>query len=180
MNSRIVVCVLAAVSVPTSVVTAWADGQGPFDRIRVGVSAHGVGPKENSTFDLNGELVTGKLYTGDPNASSTPALHVGANLNSGGKTSTLYGGATFTGPLGNQIYWEGDIGPAIHTETSDKANHANLGNCSVTFRGQGLIGFQVTQQVDVATGVEHYNSMGMCGADHAGLTNVVAKVGYKF
>lgn len=149
-----------------------------IDRVRAGVNFHGVGGPEKHTFDLTGEAITSKLGS-DPSSALNPALHFGTNVNLSGKTTAIYGGATFGAPISGPVFWEGDLGLALHNGKKNAGDRANLGSCNFGFRGQALVGYQVTQQIDVDLAVEHFNGLGVCGSG-AGLTNIGTKLGYKF
>jgi lipid A 3-O-deacylase len=83
-----------------------------FWEVRVGATAHDPWSPERGSADFNGELLVGRIFT-KPDAW-IPRFHLGASINTGGKTSYGYAGFTWTFDLVDSVFIEGSFGGAVH------------------------------------------------------------------
>ncbi len=123
-------------------------------------------------------------------AITRPRLHVGASINTKGRTSFAYTGLTWRGEIGPFLFFEGTFGMAIHNGelgsthrgraiVPGKPGRAALG-LRVLFRESISVGLQVTKKVSVVATLEHLSHGDVVTPTNNGLTNYGVKVGYKF
>jgi hypothetical protein len=155
-----------------------------FSELRMGVLAHDVDRREKNTISIQAEALFQPL--GEINENSTfldmlfaPRPHIGASVNSKGKTSYGYAGLSWLYPIFGPVFIETSFGGAVH--------NGNLKNTDpkmeplgtrVLFRETASIGFDYDQWRIMAT-VEHLSNAGLGSWNH-GLTHVGGRVGYKF
>jgi hypothetical protein len=151
-----------------------------FWEVRVGATAHDPWSPERGSADFNGELLLGwPVAKAD---AWIPRFHVGASINTSGKTSYGYSGVTWTFDIVDSIFIEGSFGGAVHNgSTGDQLQpgHNALG-CSPLFRESGAVGFRLTENWSWLVTVDHMSNAGLCGHVNRGLTNVGGKIGYRF
>jgi hypothetical protein len=150
--------------------------------IRLGVFAHDPWSPEKGSADINGEILSIKPFPGDSGwALAIPRVHLGATVNTTGKTSTLYGGFTWSLDLTSKVFVEGSLGGALNNGSTGvyvPVDRNALG-CNWSFRESASIGFRLTEQVSLMGTVEHYSNAGICDRNR-GLTNVGIRLGYSF
>lgn len=156
-----------------------------LDEVRAGILAHDVAHKEQGSVDAAFELLSSRLpvHTGSVFADFLlgPRLHLGTTVNLEGKTSHVFAGVTWTAHLTERFFVEGAFGGALHNgEQRARPGRTGLGDCAVTFREWGGVGVAFSPQWSLIAGVEHLSHAGLCGRVNDGLTNVGAKLGYKF
>jgi len=162
--------------------------QGPLPRqafqyeLRGGVFAHDPFSPEKGSADINAEFLARLPF----DASGTwsfliPRVHVGAMLNTAGRTSHAYAGFSWTYDVTRQIFVEASFGGAIHngyTGDLPRYHHNSLG-CSPLFRESASLGYRLTENWSVMATIEHLSNAGLC-KQNRGLTNVGARIGYRF
>lgn len=168
---------------------AYAEPSQPLSfvsEVRIGGSAHDPGSPERGSGNITGEILFAKPFTPADLFTSyfVPRLHLGASLNTGGKTSFGYAGLTWTVDITPRFFVEASFGGAVHngnTETNPAfiPTDRNALGCSPLFRESGSIGYRLSQNWSVMATVEHLSNAGLCGQNR-GLTNVGARVGYTF
>lgn len=153
--------------------------------IRLGGSAQDPWSAERGTANVIGELLIPRPFVpADPFWTPfVPRPTAGFSLNTGGRTSFGYVGATWTLDLTDRIFAEAFFGGAVHDgATGPRAfvppNRVSLG-CATLFREAAGLGLRITPQLSVMATVEHISNAGLC-VENRGLTNVGAKIGYAF
>jgi hypothetical protein len=150
--------------------------------IRLGVFAHDPWSPENGSADINGEILSIKPFPGDSDlALAIPRLHLGGTVSTVGKTSTLYGGFTWSLDLSPKVFLEASLGGAFNNGSTGvyvPVDRNALG-CNWSFRESASLGFRLTEQVSLMGTVEHYSNAGVCDRNR-GLTNVGIRLGYSF
>jgi lipid A 3-O-deacylase len=156
------------------------------DEVRVGVYAHNWIHDENSPVDVSGEILTSPI--GYPNNIGgqwfswffNPRINVGAMINTGGKTSYGFAGLTWRIPIYKGFFFEGEFGGAVNTSPlRDEPGRVNTG-CRWDFRESGGFGYQFNEHWDLIANVEHISHASLCTHINPGLTQVGARIGYKF
>jgi lipid A 3-O-deacylase len=152
------------------------------NEIRLGLQAHDPWSPEHGSADLAFTLlfaVPPAITTGW--AVLTPRPHIGAALNTTGKTSHLHAGLTWTFDLTPAVFLEASIGAAVHTGQTGRniASDRSAMGCSLHFREAGAIGYRLNENWSVMTTLEHLSNAGLCSRNR-GLTNLGVMVGYRF
>jgi hypothetical protein len=157
-----------------------------LDEARVGVYAHNWIHNEDSPVDVSGEILTSPI--GYPNNIGgqwfswffDPRINIGAMINTGGKTSYGFTGLTWRIPIYKGFFFEGEFGGAVNTSPlRDEPNRVNTG-CRFDFRESGGFGYQFNEHWDFIANVEHISHASLCTHINPGLTQVGARIGYKF
>lgn len=158
-------------------------GPGSFEA-RLGVFAHGVGSDESGSADIGGELVFPRLWTVPTEFNwLIPRPHIGATVNTAGRTSYFYGGALWTFNLTPKYFVEGFAGGAIHNGSlNGDATHVALG-CRVLFHVGGSAGYRLTRHWSAMFTFEHVSNgnaaLNAC-SHNVGLNEYGVRVGYAF
>ena len=157
---------------------------GFLSELRMGVMAHDATRREDGTVDLQAEVLFNAFGTPSENASVwerflAPRPHIGASLNTDGKTSYGYAGFSWLFPVYGPVFVEGSFGGMVH---DGKLNNTDpdrepLGTRAL-FHESASIGLDY-DRIRVMLTVEHSSNAGLGNWNH-GLTNVGARVGYKF
>ncbi len=101
-------------------------------------------------------------------------------INTGGKTSYGFTGLTWRIPIYKGFFFEGEFGAAVNTSTlRDEPDRVNTG-CRWDFRELGGFGYQISEHWDVIANIEHISHASLCTHINPGLTQVGARIGYKF
>ena len=157
-----------------------------LDEVRAGVYAHNLTHDEGSPVDLSGELLSTPIgyasNIGGPWFSwfFNPRIHVGGMINTGGGTSYGFTGFTWRIPIYKGFFFEGEFGAAVNTSPlRDEPRHVNTG-CRWDFRESGGFGYQFDEHWDIIANVEHVSHASFCTHINPGLTQVGARIGYKF
>jgi hypothetical protein len=165
---------------------------------RFGAYLHGVGSRENDTYDVSASLVTPRLnFFGVTGlwAYAIPRLQLGGNVNTADRTSFAYLDIVLTVPITHWLFFEPYIGGAIH-------DHGDLGSsttsdlgCTELFHAGVSFGVPIDQHWRVIGTFEHLsNGKGVfginCGTNQTGaspwgggnqgLNNYGIRVGYAF
>jgi hypothetical protein len=150
--------------------------------IRGGVFAHDPFSPEKGSADINAEFLARLPFDASGAWSFLiPRVHVGAMLNTAGRTSHAYAGFSWTYDVTRQIFVEASFGGAIHngyTGDVPRYHHNSLG-CSPLFRESASLGYRLTENWSVMATIEHLSNAGLC-KQNRGLTNVGARIGYRF
>ena len=167
-----------------------APGPGTYinflDEARVGVYAHNWIHDEDSPVDLSAEILSSPIgypsNIGGPWFSwfFNPRINIGAMINTGGKTSYGFTGLTWRIPIYKGFFFEGEFGGAVNTSPlRDEPGRVNTG-CRFDFRESGGFGYQFNEHWDLIANIEHISHASLCTSINPGLTQVGARVGYKF
>jgi len=181
---------------PAPVQTAQAQPAAPapqppvkiVDEVKIGALAHDVGflgHHRESGADINLELLFASpdilRYIWHPRP------HFGADINSDGKTSNYYAGLTWGGTFYEPHWSRGDgffallsVGGSVNDgkiSTTDPTRKS-LGS-HVLFK-EGLdLGYKLNDVVSIAAYIDHISNANLANRNE-GITNVGARVGYKF
>lgn len=150
--------------------------------LRLGVFAHDPFSPEKGSADINGEILFPKWFGVSSEWSFLyPRLHVGATVNTAGKTSSAYAGLTWDYQFQSGFFLETSFGGAVHngyTGDIPKEGWNSLG-CSPMFRESASIGYRFTRQLSLMATIEHLSNAGLCDQNR-GLTNAGVRLGYSF
>src|SRR3989442_8521662 len=158
------------------------------DEVKIGALAHDVGFLGHHLEkgpDVNLEM----LFT-PPDILSvigSPRPHIGADINTAGKTSDGYFGLTWGIMLiqslfgaGDGVFVNGSLGGAGHDGDIDSgpANPKLLGS-RVLFRESLELGYQLNPAISVSTLLDHISNANL-GRHNMGITSAGARLGFKF
>jgi hypothetical protein len=132
-----------------------------YDRFeaRFGAFAHGVGSVEQGTVDLNGEIVTPRLYGANGFwAFLVPRIHAGGFVNLSGRTNHAYGGLLWTIPIDKSWFVEGFFGGAIHDGSLAGTDRQSALGCHVLFNAGGSLGYRINQNWSVMGTFNHISN----------------------
>ena len=158
-----------------------------FNELRLGGFAHGFGNPERGTVDVKVEALTRRLNlveTTDPLWTAlAPRLHLGASINTAGRTSQGYLGLTWTYDVTAKIFVEGSLGGSVNDGRTGydgvtPYTRAKLG-CHVLFRESASVGYRITESWSVMATVDHISNGTLCGLNR-GLNTVGLRLGYSF
>jgi lipid A 3-O-deacylase len=163
-----------------------------MDELRGGLYWHSVdhaGPdplfgviETGRGIDLNAELLFTPFDTGDLRWLGEFRPHVGATINTGGLESMVYAGLSWTWHVfDSPVFIEGTFGGSVNNwdPANTAPNARNLG-CNFLFRESASIGVDVTENANIMLTIEHASHAGLCGPNNMGITNLGARVGFKF
>ncbi len=163
----------------------------PLTEIRAGVFAHNPIDDEHAPVDLTivglssplalpgyaSEWVSGNRWA---SWFFQPRLDLGGMVNSGGRTSYVFGGFVWRIPIVGRLFFEGELGGAANNAVrSPSWSRIDLG-CALTFRESGGFGYQIDERWDVVASVEHISHATFCNKTNPGLTNIGFRIGYRF
>lgn len=159
--------------------TAASFGADPFiNELRFGGLLHDPGSPENGTGpDFNAEILFAKPWGTDAQWW-LPRPNLGATLNFGGGTSTVYAGVAWQYAVTQRIFIEGIFGGSLNNGDDKAPGRSDLG-CRGLFRESASLGFDLTAHWRVMATIEHNSNAGLCDSNR-GLTNYGARIGYKF
>jgi len=158
------------------------------DEVKVGVLGHDLGflgHHLEAGPDVNLEM----LFT-PPDVLAiigSPRPHIGADINTAGKTSDGYFGLTWGIMLiqslfgaGDGVFINGSLGGAVHDGYIDSGplNRKLLGS-RVLFRESAELGYQLTPGINVSALLDHISNANL-GRHNMGITSAGARVGFKF
>jgi lipid A 3-O-deacylase len=158
------------------------------DEVKVGVLGHDLGflgHHLEAGPDINVEM----LFT-PPDVLAligSPRPHIGADINTAGKTSDGYFGLTWGIMLiqslfgaGDGVFINGSLGGAVHDGYIDSGplNRKLLGS-RVLFRESAELGYQLTPGINVSALLDHISNANL-GRHNMGITSAGARVGFKF
>jgi lipid A 3-O-deacylase len=161
------------------------------DEVKLGVLSHDVGflgHHVESGADVNIEM----LFTPPEilDFIGSPRPHIGADINTDGKTSDGYFGLTWGITLiqnlfaaGDGVFANGSLGGAVHdgsplTGAVQPPGRKLLGS-RVLFRESAELGYQITPQVSVSAILDHISNANLAPRN-AGITSAGARLGFKF
>lgn len=191
------ICVLSGISIPAMAadlaqpaplpvfVAPPAVATSPFgilSEVRAGALAHGLFDVESGTIDVTGEVLSVKPYhLSGAWEYVIPRFHLGGDFNTDGKTSSVYGGVTWSFPLYDRLFGELTFGGALNdgkTGSVVPRGYARVG-CNELFRESASIGYHLTEHWNVLATLSHESNASLCN-HNAGITNVGGKLGYVF
>jgi lipid A 3-O-deacylase len=158
------------------------------DEVKVGVLGHDLGflgHHLEAGPDVNVEM----LFT-PPDVLAiigSPRPHIGADINTAGKTSDGYFGLTWGIMLiqslfgaGDGVFINGSLGGAVHDGYIDSGplNRKLLGS-RVLFRESAELGYQLTPGINVSALLDHISNANL-GRHNMGITSAGARFGFKF
>ena len=162
-----------------------------IDEVKIGALSHDVGflgHHVEKGADVNLEL----LFTAPDVLSiiGSPRPHIGADINTAGKTSDGYLGLTWGWTLvpslfgGGALYANGSLGGAVHDGfTGGKASVPPPGRkllgSTVLFRESAELGYQLTPMVSISALLDHISNANLAPRN-AGITSAGARLGFKF
>jgi lipid A 3-O-deacylase len=161
------------------------------DEVKLGVLSHDVGflgHHVESGADVNLEV----LFASPDILGfiGSPRPHIGADINTDGRTSDGYFGLTWGIMLiqnlfgaGDGIFANGSLGGAVHdasplTGAVQPPGRKLLGS-RILFRESAEIGYQMTPQLSVSAILDHISNANLAKRN-AGITNAGARFGVKF
>jgi lipid A 3-O-deacylase len=161
----------------------WSMNDNPFiNELRFGVFDHDRWSNESGSVDLNFEVLFAKPFRSqDPLWDLfIPRPHLGGMLNTDGKTSHIYAGATWGFDIYGPIFAEASFGAGAHNgdHGNVRADRNALG-CSVLFRESASLGWKINANWRAMATIEHLSNAGLCDQNR-GLTNIGARIGYAF
>jgi lipid A 3-O-deacylase len=161
---------------------------GIVDELKFGVLDHDTtigGHHKEPGADINGEV----LFTSPSflNVIWAPRPHLGADINTDGKTSQFYFGLTwrvlhfteiFTASDG--VYLLGSLGGAVHDGHLNGGGHDDkqLGS-RVLFRESIDLGYEFVPRQSVSVFIDHISDAGLT-SQNQGITNLGLRYGYGF
>ena len=158
------------------------------DEVKAGVLAHDVGFLGHHLEkgpDVNLEM----LFT-PPDILAiigSPRPHIGADINTAGKTSDGYFGLTWGIMLIQSLFGAGDgvfvnssLGGAVHDGyiNSGPLNRKLLGS-RILFRESAELGYQLTPGINVSALLDHISNANL-GRHNMGITSAGARFGFRF
>ena len=157
-----------------------------LDEARFGVYAHNWIHDEGAPVDVSGELLSNPIgYANNIGGRwfswfFNPRINIGAMINTEGRTSYGFTGLTWRIPIYQGFFFEGEFGAAVNTSPlRDEPDRVNTG-CRWDFRESGGFGYQFNEHWDFIANVEHISHASLCTHINPGLTQVGARIGYKF
>jgi lipid A 3-O-deacylase len=159
---------------------AWA-GDSIVSEVRGGVYAHDISfwsfHRENGA-DVNGEVLF--VSPSFLDAVWSPRPHLGATVNTNGKTSFLYSGLTWEYDLPAGFFVDGSLGLAAHNGklSTDDSNRKSLGS-PVLFRVGAALGYNITEKINVSIQYEHMSNAYIANPNE-GMDNAGIRLGYRF
>lgn len=155
---------------------------GLIDELRVGI------------YDHNSNLTASRHETNDPDINlevlfrspqwlqwmAKPRINIGANINTGNGTSSLYSGLVWNYDFSQAFFIEGGFGAAIHDgETNvQTATQLDLG-CRVLFHENVSLGYRLNANSSVMLTMDHMSNAGLCNPN-PGMTDIGVRYGYTF
>ena len=158
------------------------------DEVKVGVLGHDLGflgHHLEAGPDINVEM----LFTPPVVLAliGSPRPHIGADINTAGKTSDGYFGLTWGIMLiqslfgaGDGVFINGSLGGAVHDGYIDSGplNRKLLGS-RVLFRESAELGYQLTPGINVSALLDHISNANL-GRHNMGITSAGTRFGFKF
>jgi lipid A 3-O-deacylase len=177
---------LAAIGAVAAVFPAISSAS-PFDEIRAGVYAQGVGPLTRNKE--TGAAINAELLFKSPEALSfllSPRLNLGASIATDrDATSQVYGGFVWQQTIAQRYFIAAGAGLAVHNAETDLelsdpdiATTKYLG-CRVLFRFSGDLGYMLTDRLSASIHYDHISNAGLCSPNE-GLENSGFRLGYRF
>ena len=157
----------------------------PLQEVRVGVFAHNWIHDEDAPVDVSVEVLSSPLHLWDTTNPwiawfFNPRTNIGGMINTGGGTSYGFAGLTWRIPIYGKFFFEGEFGGAVNNSPLHPEYHRVDMGCRFTFRESGGFGYQFNEHFDVIASIEHVSHASFCTNINPGLTQVGARIGYKF
>jgi lipid A 3-O-deacylase len=157
-----------------------------IDEVRFGVFAHNWIHDEGSPVDVSIEGLSSPLPLPGPSTNPyfgwffTPRINVGGMINTEHGTSYGFAGLTWRIPIYQRFFFEGEFGGAVNdSPLYPDGDRVDMG-CRFTFRESGGFGYQFTEHFDFIASIEHVSHATFCTNINPGLTQIGARIGYKF
>lgn len=143
-------------------------------QIRLGVAHHdlngygGSEAGEDFVIELRSRPLSGAVWE----QLFSPRLHVGANVNTGGRTSSLYAGLTWVVNLNARAYASIDLGGAVHDGKlkSDDPERAELGS-RLLFREAVEVGVRFGRRWRLGIRLDHISNANLA-SENDGITDI--------
>ena len=150
------------------------------NELRLGLFAHDPDSREGGSVDINGEILFAKPFTAQGYLDLLlPRPHVGATVNTAGRTSALYAGATWQLPVTEWFFVEASFGGGVHNGSEEGTDDMSALGCSPLFRESFSAGVILGSAWTVMGTIDHMSNAGLCD-ENRGLTNFGMRVGYRF
>lgn len=149
-----------------------------FYEWRFGGFAHDPGGPDAGGIDVNTEVLFAKPW-GTQAEWWLPRPHLGATISLDGRTSTVYGGATWQVDLTSSLFAEASFGASLNNAATVDEEEADALGCTALFRSSASLGYRMTAHWSVMASVEHSSNAGLCDRNR-GLTNAGLRLGYRF
>lgn len=155
--------------------------QTPISEVRLGAFAHDPSSPEGGSADVNGEILSKKLWAGNgaPWDSLIPRFSLGGTANFVGKTSQAYAGLTWDYDLTRQVFVEASFGGDVNNGKTYAVPGRNAMGCNVMFHENASLGYRLDAHWSVMATIEHSSNAGLC-TQNRGLTNYGLRLGYAF
>ncbi len=156
---------------------------GIFSEIRIGVLAHDQGPFSSNKEDGVDTQIELRFKSPDfLDAIWSPYPHIGADINSSGKTSSVWLGLVWEKPVWKKMFLGWSMGGAFHTGKTDQGTAAldekELG-CNPLFRLAVNAGWRFDKHHSLDLILDHISNAKLCDTNE-GLENVGVRYGYRF
>jgi lipid A 3-O-deacylase len=156
-----------------------------FQEVRVGGYAHNPNHDEGAPVDVSFETLSSNLPFANfsnpyVNWFLSPRIGLGAMVNTGGKTSYVFGTFNWRIPIWKMLFFEGEFGGAVNNSPDWQGTRRIDMGCPVTFREAGGFGLQLTPNWDIVATVAHASHASLCTSKNPGDTDFGVIVGYKF
>ena len=156
---------------------------GIFSEIRVGVLGHDQGPFSSHKEDgVDGQI---ELRFQSPDFLDliwAPYPHIGADINSAGKTSSVWLGLVWEKPVWKKMFVGWSMGGAYHDGATNQGTGAldekELG-CNPLFRLSINTGWRFGEHHSLDLILDHISNAKLCDTNE-GLENAGIRYGYKF
>jgi len=156
---------------------------GPFREIRVGLAAHDVdglwsGESKEKGPDLCAEVIFNHVLFHLLSAAAYP--NVGADLNTQGDTSKVYGGFLLQWESESPFFFSTGLGLALHDgeRDTDSANQKSLGS-RVLFRIPIEIGYALNRHHRILLAFDHVSNAYLASPNE-GMDTLGLVYGYRF
>lgn len=179
---------LAALVSGSATTSSRADPPDPSDggshslsELRLGVLGHDVGIFGNSVehgWDLNGEFL---FRSPDLLAAlGSPRPHLGASVNTAGKTSQAYTGLTWSHDFTEALFAEFSVGGAYGTSKIDKSDpdRKDMGS-QFGFRESLSAGWRLSPTQNMSVMLDHVSNAGLARYN-GGMDSIGVRFGQKF
>jgi lipid A 3-O-deacylase len=160
--------------------------------VRGGIFAHSVDEPGNflgiyntsRIQDVNVELLFEVPAMTDWLAWGELRPHLGATVNFGGLESMIYGGVSWTVPVGESpLFLEASFGGAVHNGSTGPYGTVSFPardlGCSLVFRESVSVGVMINDNASLMATVEHASNANLC-VSNRGLTNLGVRFGWRF
>ena len=156
---------------------------GILSEIRVGVLGHDQGPFSSNKEDGVDAQIELRFRSPDfLGVIWSPYPHIGADINSSGKTSSVWLGLVWEKPVWKKMFVGWSMGGAYHNGETDQGTAAldekELG-CNPLFRLAVNAGWRFDEHHSLDLILDHISNAKLCDTNE-GLENVGVRYGYKF